>query len=291
VDDPSAPARLHVIFFDSALAHGSALFRVGPMQLILTLLELGLVNPRLILDDPLEALAVYSHDPSLKARAELISGERFTALELQCAFLEEVKRYSARGVFQGIVPRAEEIIALWEDTLNKFAKKDWDALARRLDWIMKLTIIERAMEQRPGLDWGSPEIKVIDHLYSSLGDDGLYWAYEAGGLTDQLVTPERVEHFTANPPEDTRAWTRAMLLRRATPESVVSVDWDSMTFKLRGRYNWPSYRTLALPDPLRRTRGEVDNIFATAEDFESLLEALEDHTLREAQLPAIQLTN
>ena len=58
VDDPSAPARLHVIFFDSALAHGSCLFRVGPMQLILTLLELGLVNPRLILDDPLAALAV-----------------------------------------------------------------------------------------------------------------------------------------------------------------------------------------------------------------------------------------
>ena len=28
--DPTAPARLHVIFFDSALAHGSCLFRVGP---------------------------------------------------------------------------------------------------------------------------------------------------------------------------------------------------------------------------------------------------------------------
>ena len=36
-DDPTSSARLHVIFFDSALAHGSALFRVGPMQLILTL--------------------------------------------------------------------------------------------------------------------------------------------------------------------------------------------------------------------------------------------------------------
>ncbi len=72
-DDPSAPARLHVIFFDSALAHGSALFRVGPMQLILTLLELGLVNSRLILDDPLDALQSYSHDPTLQdtRRADL----------------------------------------------------------------------------------------------------------------------------------------------------------------------------------------------------------------------------
>src|ERR1035441_2033701 len=75
MNDPSAPARLHVIFFDSALAHGSALFRVGPMQLILTLLELGLVNSRLILDDPLAALYSYSRDPALQASAELINGE------------------------------------------------------------------------------------------------------------------------------------------------------------------------------------------------------------------------
>ena len=71
-DDPLAPARLHVIFFDSAL--GSALFRVGPMQLVLSLIELGLVNPKLILDDPLTALHCYSRDPTLKARARLISG-------------------------------------------------------------------------------------------------------------------------------------------------------------------------------------------------------------------------
>jgi len=63
----------------------------------LTLLDLGLINPRLILDDPLAALQCYSHDPTLKARAELISGERITALELQCAFLDEVKRQAARA--------------------------------------------------------------------------------------------------------------------------------------------------------------------------------------------------
>ena len=129
------------------------------------------------------------------------------------------------------------------------------AVAPRLDWVMKLMAIERALEQRPELGWDSPEIKVIDHLYSSLDNDGLYWAYEASGFAEQLVTPERIDHFTANPPADTRAWTRAMLLRRAAPESVVSVDWDAITFKLRGRYNWPSYRTLDLADPLGGTAG------------------------------------
>lgn len=291
IDDPSAPARLHVIFFDSALAHGSALFRVGPMQLILALIELGLVNSRLILDDPLGALLCYSHDPTLQSRAELISGERLSALELQSAYLEEVKRYFAQGVFDGIVPRAEEIITLWEDTLGKLSKGDWMAVAPRLDWVMKLMAIERVMEQRPELAWGSPEIKVIDHLYSSLDNDGLYWAYEASGFAEQLVAPECIAHFTADPPADTRAWTRAMLLRRANPDSVVSVDWDAITFKLRGRYNWPSYRTVNMADPLACTQAEAQRIFDEFVDFEDLLDALEARSAREPQPLDAQLAN
>jgi len=272
-DDPAA-ARLHCIFFDSALAHGSSLFRVGPAQLVLTLIELGRVNSRLILEDPLDAVLTYSRNPTLKARAELISGQHLTALELQMAFLEEVKLYAAQGVFEGIVPRAEEIIALWEDTLGKLAKSDWMALAPRLDWVMKLMAIERAFQQKPGLDWDSAEIKVLDHLYSSLGDDGLYWAYEASGFAEQLVTPERIAHFTANPPADTRAWTRAMLLRRADPESVMNVNWDAITFQLGGGYGWPSCRTVDLPDPLGGTQAEVMPIFEESGDFEDLLNAL-----------------
>jgi len=273
-NDPAGAARLHSIFFDNSLSHYSSLFRVGPGQLVLTLLELGLVNSRLILDDPLEAVLTYSHDPTLAARAELISGEHLTALELQMAFLEEVQRYAAQGVFEGIVPRAKEIVALWEDTLSKLAKHDWMAVAPRLDWVMKLMAIERAFEQRPCLGWDSAEIKVLDHLYSSLGGDGLYWAYEASGFTEQLITPERIAHFTANPPADTRAWARAMLLRRADPESVARVDWDAIAFRLEGRYGWPSHRTLDLSDPLRGTETELMPIFEESYDFEDLLDAL-----------------
>jgi hypothetical protein len=82
-----------------------------------------------------------------------------------------------------------------------------------------------------------------------------------------------------------------MLLRRAAPDSIVSVDWDSITFKLGDRYSWPSYRTLALPDPLGCTRAESQPIFDHAKDFESLLDALEDHATREAQPVATPQAN
>jgi hypothetical protein len=247
------------------------------MQLILTLMELGLVNSRLIFDDPLAALQCYSCDPTLQARAELISGERLTAVELQSAYLEEVKRHAAQNVFEGIVPHADEIIALWEDTVCKLAKGDLMAVAPRLDWVMKLMAIERTLEQRPKLDWDSPEIKVIDHLYSSLDDDGLYWAYESSGFAEQLVAPERIAQFAINPPADTRAWTRAMLLRRATLDGVevTSVDWDTITFKLRGRYAWPSYHTFNLENPLGATQAETQSLFESSLSFTELLEELE----------------
>lgn len=275
--DPAAPARLHCIFFDSSLAHGCCLFRVGPLQLVLTLIELGLVSHRLILEDPLEALHTYSRDPTLTAPAELISGEHLTALELQMAFLEEVKRYAAQGVFEGIVLRAKEIICHWEDTLGKLAKRDWMALAPRLDWVMKRMAIERALEQRRGLDWNSAEVKVLDHLYSSLGVDGLYWAYEASGFAERLVTPERIAYFTANPPADTRAWARAMVLRRADPKNVTSVDWDAIGFRLKGHGGWPCHRTLDLSNPLRGTEAELMPLFDEPYDFEELLDALSAH--------------
>jgi hypothetical protein len=276
--DPCSPARLHVIFFDSALAHGSCLFRVGPMQLILTLIELGLVNPSLILDDPLEALHRYSRDPMLNEVATMISGQQLNLLELQSGFLEEVKLHAAQGIFEGIVPEYERIIDLWEDTLIKFVNRDWTAIGRRgIDWVLKLMAIERAMEQRPDLGWHSPEIKLLDHLYSSLDYDGLYWAYESSGIAEMLVAPEQIDYFAENPPTDTRAWTRAMLLRRALQENVevTAVDWDRITFKVRGKNTWPSYRTLKLGDPLGFTQGEVQPFFESGAGLLELLDQLD----------------
>lgn len=153
------------------------------------------------------------------------------------------------------------------------------AAARRgIDWVLKLMAIERAMDQNSNLDWNSPEIKVIDHLYSSLDNDGLYWAYASARFTEPLVTPERIAHFAADPPQDTRAWTRAMLLRRAAPDSVFSVDWDTITFKLRGKHSWPSYRVFDMTSPLGYTQTEVQHIFDSTNDFAELLDALESES-------------
>jgi len=250
--DDSGLARLHCIFYDSTLCHASTLLKVGVMQIVLSMLEAGRLNASLMLEDPLTALVAYSHDPGLTARARLTDGRNVTAVELQSMFCEHARAHVNAGDCDGLIPDASAIVDLWEDTLDKLARRDFDSLARRLDWVLKRAQIERALEGR-GLDWSAPEAKHLDHLYSSLDpDEGVYWALENAGLTEVLVDDTRIEHLRNTPPEDTRAWTRAMLLRQLPRERIRAVDWDRI--ELCSTLPGQAAAVVHLPDPLGHTR-------------------------------------
>jgi hypothetical protein len=140
---------------------------------------------------------------------------------------------------------------------------------------MKLSILQRAMSQRPSLTWDSPAIRHLDQLYASLDPSGLYWAYERNGLAERLLDEERIQHFCSEPPSDTRAWTRAMLLRRAHAEWVDTVDWDSIAFRVRDGGYWPSRRTIDMKNPLGMTEAEVAPLLAAESRFTDVLDAVE----------------
>jgi hypothetical protein len=269
-------ARLHVIFFDSTYAHVASLLKVGVTQIILSMIEAEFVDPNLVLDDPIYALFCYSHDPTLRARALTVNGRHLTALELQYLFLEEASRFAADGGCEGIVPRADEILSLWEDTLHKFENRKFSELSRRIDWVLKLQIIERAMAQQPKLSWQSPQIKHLDQLYSSIDDtEGLYWIYEKHGFIENVVGKQHIEKFINNPPENTRAYTRSMLLRTADPTEIDTVDWDSISFSIRGGNYWPSRRTIDLAHPLHFTKDITEGCFQDSKSLDEILDFIE----------------
>jgi len=268
-------ARLHVIFFDNTLCHVASFLKVGVMQILLSMIEAGWVNRNLVLDDPVIAVMQWSHDPTLRSRSKMLSGAKMTAVELQLLFLEEARKFADKGGCEGLVPRAGEILDLWQDTLMKLKAGDLPALAPRLDWVLKLHMLERTMQQHHELTWRSPQIKHLDHLYSSLDlADGPYWAYEKAGLVERLVSNDRIEQFTQDPPDDTRAWTRAMLLRMADPEEVRDVDWDSMRFDEIGGGYRSRYRTIDLANPLAFTRAAMELFFQKGRSLNETLDAL-----------------
>jgi proteasome accessory factor A len=192
-------ARLHVISYDETLAPGASILKVGTLQIVLAMLEAEHVPAGLAIDDPVEAAVVWSHDPSLRAAVRRVAGPPVTALEIQQGLLEAALRHRDRHGLD-TVPRADDILALWADTLSKLERRDWSGLAARLDWVLKRQILERALEQWRDLDWGSPEIKVLDQLYSSLDpDEGLYWSYAHSGLIEPLIDEAQVERLCEEP--------------------------------------------------------------------------------------------
>ena len=268
-------ARLHVIFFDNTLCHVASLLKVGVMQIVLAMIEAGRVNVELILEDPVEAVGRWSRDPSLRETARLVSGREVTAVGLQQLFLAEAKTFVAEGGCEGLVPRAGELVALWEDTLMKLAAGDLASLAPRLDWVLKLSVLRQVLASRPDLGWDSPQLKHLDHVYSSLDrEEGLYWAYERGGVVERVVAEEEVERFTREPPDETRAWARARLLRLAGPETVEEVNWDFIRFKLAGDSGRVRTRTLDMSNPLSLTRADVEGVFGGDGGLAEVLDAL-----------------
>ena len=275
-DGEPALARLHVIFFDNTLCQVASLLRAGTMQIVTALLESGNLPANLELDDPMEALQLWSRDPSLTTRARLVTGKTVTAVELQQRFLEHASVCEVAGAFAGIVPRVREILALWTDTLDKLRERDFESLGRRIDWVLKYRLLTRAMASRPSLSWSSPALRHLDQIYASLDEtDGLFWASEQGGLIDNVVGEDQIARALDEPPPDTRAWTRAALLRRVGSTMVEHIDWDRLVIRLDTPRHSTGPAIVPLSCPYGSTKSENERVFSDGHSLEEIVAVLE----------------
>jgi hypothetical protein len=80
--------------------------------------------------------------------------------------------------------------------------------------------------------------------------------------------------LTGAPPIDTRAWGRAMLLRRAGPHEIDRVDWDHIRFRLRQCDGHTRTWRATLADPTGSTRADLGPAVELTETLEDLLRAI-----------------
>jgi proteasome accessory factor A len=251
-DEPHAGsglARMHIIYFDNVLCPVANYLKAGTTQLVLALAESGWADPSLLLDDPLAAAATISRDLSLGQPLTMARrGRNWSAVEVQRALADLAGEFVATGAADEIVPGAGAIVRCWHETLDLLARRDLTALSRRCDWALKYLLLDRQRARR-GLCWESPEIKALDLLFSSLDPhEGLFWQMAAAGLVEEMPAAETVERFFQEPPDDTRAYLRAHVLRRFGAH-VVDMDWDRIRFRLHPDRYWWSETALLMPDP------------------------------------------
>ncbi|MDI2027276.1 depupylase/deamidase Dop [Saccharopolyspora sp. TS4A08] len=268
-DEPHADAdkyrRLHVIIGDANLAETSTYLKVGTTALVLDMIEHGLRFDDLKLADPVQAVHLISHDPSLKQSVELADGRRFTGLDLQRAYHERAAEFLD---VNGAERASRDVLNTWGEVLDMLAT-DPMSCSDRLDWPAKLRLME-SYRSRDGLGWASPRLHMIDLQYSDVRlDKGLYNRLVTRGSMKRLVSEEEVQEAVSAPPEDTRAYFRGRCLERY-PAEVAAASWDSVIFDL-GRESLVRIPTL---EPLRGTKAHVGALLEASNSAEELVDSL-----------------
>src|SRR6187431_2480266 len=119
-DEPHADAerfrRLHVIVGDSNMSETTMLLKVGATDLVLRMIEAGVVMRDLTLENPIRAIREISHDVTGRRTVRLANGREASALEIQTEYLTKARDFAARrGLDEGMV---KQVLDLWERTLS-----------------------------------------------------------------------------------------------------------------------------------------------------------------------------
>jgi len=205
------------------------------------------------------------HDPGCGHEIGLDNGKKMTAVQIQCEYLEMAKAYlSGRDVH----PVLADVVDKWEQVMVAL-QRDPMELSDRIDWVIKRRVIEDFME-RKGLDWESPQVRMLDLQYhDSRPDKGLYHMLARQGRLERIVSDEEIRKAVHRPPDDTRAYFRGECLRRY-PGQVFGVNWDSISFGLEDQ---PIKRVM-MHEPLKGTRELVEDLLDQSDTAAALVRNL-----------------
>ena len=176
-DEPHADAerfrRLHVIVGDSNMSETTTLLKTGSTDLVLRMIEAGIVLRDLTLENPIRAIREVSHD---------VTGRRGAA--------RERPRSQRAGDPGGVPGKAGDFVArrrgpdrtrvldLWERTIAAVATGDLSLVEREIDWVIKYQLIER-YRAKHDLPLSSPRVAQLDLAYHDINRNrGLYYLLE-----------------------------------------------------------------------------------------------------------------
>ena len=263
--DPERYRRLHVIVGDANMSEISTYLKVGTTALVLMMIEDDFIEDDFSIAEPVRALRAVSHDPACRRTLGLKDGRTLTAIELQWEYLKLAKKYAQDN---DVGASGGDVLELWESTLEGL-ERDPLTLARRLDWVAKLKLLEMYRD-RDGLEWDDSKLKLIDLQYHDVRrSKGLYHRLAARGDMETMVTADEVAYAVDHPPEDTRAYFRGECLRRFS-DRIVAASWDSLIFDSGDE----PLRKVPTMEPTRGTKDRVQSLLDASSDVKSLIDNL-----------------
>ncbi|KJY36272.1 MULTISPECIES: Pup--protein ligase [unclassified Streptomyces] len=258
-DEPHADAeryrRLHVIVGDSNMSETTTLLKVGSTDLVLRLIEAGVVMRDLTLENPIRAIREVSHDLTGTHQVRLANGREASALDIQEEYYTKALEFADRkGINTGTIAR---VLDLWGRTLEAVRSEQLDGVANEIDWIMKYKLIERYREKHQ-MSMSNPRIAQIDLAYHDIHRRrGLFYLLQAKNQAQRVTTDLKTFEAKSIPPQTTRARLRGDFIRRAQEQRRdFTVDWVHL------KLNDQAQRTVLCKDPFRSVDERVEKLIA-----------------------------
>lgn len=210
--------RLHVLFGESNQNEFAYALKVGTTNLVLRLIEEGLVPTDLQLLNPLIDLRSVSRDPTFQWPVTMIDGSTSSAISVQERYLELAQK------FRGFDADTDWVLDEWQSILQDLSK-DPMALADRIDWVNKKRIVEQYMAEE-NLDWSHDALHSIDLEYHNIDTEkSLFYATNTSRVASDL---DIISSMT-DPPSNTRAFGRSQLVRKVLAKKGLrnyAFDWS-----------------------------------------------------------------
>ncbi|WP_026533417.1 Pup--protein ligase [Arthrobacter sp. H41] len=254
-DEPHADAehyrRLHVIAGDSNMSETTTLLKVGSVDLILRMVEAGVIMRDFRLENPIRNIREISHDLTGSQLLKLANGRQVSALDMQREYLDRVRRFvDDHGAHHAHVPL---VLDLWERTLDAVERQDTSRIDTEIDWAIKKKLLDRYLG-RSGLGLDSARAAQIDLTYHDISRArGLFFLLQARGEAARVVDDTAVKEAVDVPPQTTRARLRGEFVRRAKEANRdYTVDWVHL--KLNDR----AQQTILCKDPFAAVDERVE---------------------------------
>src|SRR6187431_611883 len=256
-DEPHADAerfrRLHVIVGDSSMSETTTMLKVGATDLVLRMIEAGVVMRDLTLENPIRAIREISHDMTGRRTVRLANGREASALDIQGEYLAKARDFVDRRELH--TPVIEASLDLWERGLKAVESDDLSLVDREIDWVIKWKLIER-YRAKHGLPLGHPRIAQLDLAYHDIHRGrGLYYLLEKRGAVARVTSDLKIFEAKSVPPQTTRARLRGDFIKRAQERRRdFTVDWVHL------KLNDQAQRTVLCKDPFRSHDERVERL-------------------------------
>lgn len=257
-DEPHADAeiyrRLHVIVGDSNMSEVTTQLKVAITDLILRMLEDGVVLRDFTIENPIRAIRDISNDIDMKKTIKLANGRELTAVQMQKEYFEKALEYANRKELSKD-PIYFRALDLWERGLKAGESGDWSLIDQELDFAIKFKLIER-YRSRHKLNFSDPKLAMIDLSYHDINRErGLFYLLEKRNEALRLTTDEEVSMAKSQPPQTTRAKLRGDFIAKAQEKRRdFTVDWVHL--KLNDRMQ----RTVLCKDPFKSEDERVERL-------------------------------